>query len=171
MDTKPTNVIALTQQGRPTPEETKDEAFRLWIAYGRSWKRVNEQTGIAVSTLHSWADNDNWEQRRHDQAAAFLPGMATETAIALRMGSHYASVRLQQIMYEAAEHGVKPDTKEVQALSLAIDRGGHSPVGNKTAPEIQLSSTTTRRTYTKQELAKMTPDELMRAELEYRSST
>jgi uncharacterized protein YjcR len=168
MSERPANLVALTRQGAPTPQETKDEAFRLWIALARSWTRVSEQTGIPVRTLHSWGESEQWEQRRIDAAASFLPGMGTETAIALRMSSHYASIRLQQIMYDAAENGTKPDTKEVQALSLAIDRGGHSPVGNKSAPEIKLTPAETDHVYTTEELMKLPTDELMRLEQQYR---
>src|SRR4030095_8847225 len=100
MSVNPAKVVALTQQGRPTDQQTKDEAFRLWIEQGRSWTAVSRHTGIAVRTLHYWGEADNWEQRRATESAAFMPGKKVETAVALRLAAHNSAVKLQQISHD-----------------------------------------------------------------------
>lgn len=131
MSDRPANVVALTQQGRPTDQETKDECFRLWVELGRSWKAVSDRTGIAVRTLHYWGEAGDWERRRSDLAAAFLPGKKTETAIALRLSAHNAAIRLQQLSNDALELGTPIDYRQVDALTKIIAAGGYSSVGNR----------------------------------------
>lgn len=157
----PDNLVQLTQQGRPTDPAVKEDAFRLWVQYGRSVRLVSRQMNIEERTLFRWRNEERWEERRKDEAAAFLPGMFTESAIAARMAAHSASVRLQQIMYEAEAFGTKPDIKEVQALTLAMDRGGFSPTGTKGAPQVKTESTALERL---PEIAALSDDELERLE-------
>lgn len=119
----------LTTQGKQTDPDVIDECFRLWTSYGRSVRRVSEAMGIPESTLHLWRVQHQWEDRRASQAAAFLPGARAETAVALHLAGYSAAIRLQQIMYDAEANGIDPDPKVVQALTMAIDRGGFSPTG------------------------------------------
>lgn len=129
MTAKPATIVPLTRQGADTPDDVKEDAFRLWIELGRSWRLVSRQTGIPERTLYTWGREGQWQERRQQEAQAFLPGAFAESAIALRLAAHNAAVRLQQIAYEAKELGIKPDRNEVQALSLIVDRGGFSPTG------------------------------------------
>lgn len=123
MDADAAKIVSLVRQGVETPKEVRDDIFRLWVEYGRGWKRVADQTGIAIRTLHDWAEKDQWEQRRLDNAEAFMPGAKAETAIAAQLARHNATVRLQQIAFDAKEHGKKPDLQEVQALKLIAQLG------------------------------------------------
>lgn len=166
MSAETPKLVQLVSQGRETDQTVKDEAFRLWIGMARSWKRVSEQTGIAESTLRLWGQRENWEDRRKDAAAAFLPGVLTESALSLRMAAYYASVRLQQIMHDAAELGIPPDDREVKALGVAIDRGGFSPVGKSTGPEVTL---TQPDQISVESLVGKSSDELMRLEEQFKA--
>ena len=123
MDAQQENITKLTRMGAPTPQEIKDDVFRIWVEYGRSWALVSKQTGVEVRTLHNWAKADKWDERRAQEAEAFLPGTRTETAIAAQLARHNATVRLQQIAFDAKEHGKKPDLQEVQALKLIAQLG------------------------------------------------
>ena len=167
MDANTPRLVDLVRIGADTPEEVKEDAFRIWIELGRSWKRTSERTGIAVSTLHHWANVGDWQERRQREASAFLPGMMVETVLALRMAAHRAALRLQQLAYQAEEEGTPLNVKEVQALSLIIDRGGLSPVGNKTLPDVNLKG---NETNTLADLAGKSPDELSRREQSFRQS-
>lgn len=140
MDAKLAKMNELVTVGRETDDEVKNEAFRLWIEYGRGWKRVSEATGIAIRTLHHWGTVDKWEQRRIEQAQAFMPGVGAETSFSLRLAAHNASRMLQQLSFDAVEHGVPLDLKQVQALTLIVDRGGFSPVGARAQPFVDLKS-------------------------------
>ena len=121
----------LTVRGRPTDEETREEAFRLWVAYGRSARKVAERLDCSPQTVCNWRDDGQWEQRRQLEAQAFLPGATVEGAIALRIAAHNAAIRLQQITYDNLEHGTPIDDKEVKALTSIAAIGGYSPTGNK----------------------------------------
>ena len=123
----PDKRLKLIGPGRPTDPALKDEAFALWVNMGRSTRIVAERLGCDPRTIQRWIAEDNWQDRRRQQAAAFLPGMQPETAVALRIAAHNCGIRLQQIAYDAAEHGIKPDLKEVTALTAIVDRGGYSP--------------------------------------------
>lgn len=128
---KPPKIVALTQQGRATDQETKDECFRLWIELGRSWVAVSRRTEIPESTLRNWGTVENWENRRLELAHSFLPGAKAETSFALRLTAHNASLVMQRMVFEAKEYGVALDEKQMKALAIAIDRGGYSPVGSR----------------------------------------
>jgi len=121
----------LTTPGRDTSPEVKEDAFRLWVSYGRSAKKVAEQIGCSESTVHKWRVEEGWEQRRQLEAQAFLPGATVEGAIALRLAAHNAAIRLQQITYDNLENGTRIDDKEVKALTSIAAIGGYSPTGNK----------------------------------------
>jgi hypothetical protein len=92
--------------------------------------------------------------------------MTAETAFALKLAAHNASLRLQQIAWEANELGTKPDTKEVQALTLIVDRGGHSPVGKHGPQDVTF---TQEQAIDVPSLVGLSPEELMRRETEARS--
>lgn len=121
----------LTVSGRATDAEVREEAFRLWVAYGRSARRVAERLDCSPQTICNWRDSGNWEQRRQLEAQAFLPGATVEGAIALRLAAHNAAIRLQQITYDNLEHGTPIDDKEVKALTSIAAIGGYSPTGTK----------------------------------------
>jgi len=160
-------IVALTQQGRATDQETKDDAFRLWIENGRSWKRVNDLTGIPLRTLHDWGTADNWQQRRLEQAQSFLPGANAETGFALKLAAYNASIRLQQLAFDANENGTDLDLKQIQALTLIVDRGGFSPVGSKTMAEPNLKPAEEQMDAIS--LAGRSPEELMLLEQQARA--
>lgn len=127
----PPKIVALTRKGAPTDQETKDEAFRLWIELGRSWVAVSRRCGIPESTLRNWGVTESWEQRRSDQARAFMPGKKVETAVALRLAAYSASIRLQQLSNDSLELGTKLDPKEVDALTKIVAAGGYSSIGSR----------------------------------------
>lgn len=131
MTEKPATIVALTQQGRPTDQATKDEAFRLWIELGRSWTAVSNRCGIPVRTLHYWGESEQWEQRRLDLARSFMPGKKVETAVALRLAAYSAAVKLQQLANDSLELGTKLDHREIDALTKIAYAGGYSPTGNR----------------------------------------
>ena len=122
---------ALVRKGADTDQETKDDAFRLWVELGRSWAATSRHTGIHESTLRNWGNVEGWEQRRADLASSFMPGRKIETAISLRLAAHNAAVRLQQLSYDALENGTKLDHKEVDALTKIVAAGGYSSVGSR----------------------------------------
>src|SRR4030095_4892437 len=109
MDVKPVKLKGMVRHGATTSPEVKAEAFRLWIECGRSWRQVSRLTDISESTLHHWANSDNWQARRLEAASSFLPGASAETAFALKLAAHNASLRLQQIAFEANEYGTEPN--------------------------------------------------------------
>ena len=113
----------LLKRGSRTPDIVRDEAFRLWLAYGRSWVAVSRVLGCDESTLRKWGKAENWEQRRVTELAAALPGMRRESDVSLLIARHDASIRLQQIAHDAAHNGIAPNHKEVVSLSLIVDRG------------------------------------------------
>ena len=124
-------LVDLVVVGKPTDQDVKDEAFRLWVELGRSFAAVSRRTGINDATLGNWARTENWEQRRADSAAAFLPGKKVETAINLRLAAHSASVRLVEIGLDAVERGIKPDPKEVDSCVKMAAAGGYSSFGSR----------------------------------------
>jgi hypothetical protein len=106
-------------------DEARADCFRAWVEYGRSFRIVSERSGVPELTLKAWARDEDWETRRRDQAAAFLPGMLVESAAALRMAGHSAAVRLQQIAADAV-NGIKPTYTEVRSLELILRHSGAS---------------------------------------------
>lgn len=157
MDAKRVELVPLTRQGAPTPQATKDEVFRLWLELGRSWVKVAERTGIAVRTLHDWAETGKWEQRRLESAASLMPGLFVETVFSLRLAAHNAGVRLQQIAFDAL-NGIQPNEKEVKSLLGIVDRGGHSPVGSRPTPNAEF------RSQSNEAVRELTDDDLSKRE-------
>lgn len=159
--------LRLVQKGaRPDPE-LKEQAFRLWIENGRSYRRVSEQLGCDERTIYRWADADNWQQRRLEQAQSFLPGANAETGFALKLAAYNASIRLQQLAFDANENGTDLDLKQIQALTLIVDRGGFSPVGSKTMAEPNLKPA--EEQIDAISLAGRSPEELMLLEQQARA--
>lgn len=120
------SIATLVRNGASTPVEVRDHAFRLWVQYGRSWKRTSDATGVEVRTLHNWSDRDQWETRRKDAAASFLPGLTTEGGISMRFAGHNAAIRLQQITYDRLEHNIPIDYREAKALVDIVKAAGLS---------------------------------------------
>jgi hypothetical protein len=114
------NETRLTQQGRPTDQAVKDEAFALWVRLGRSWRLVSQRLDIPEATLYRWRDSDNWEERRALAADAIMPGALEEAAFASRLAFQNATTRLQQIAADALD-GIKPDKDEVMSLKAISD--------------------------------------------------
>lgn len=150
----------LVRHGSATPVAVKDEAFRLWVELGRSFRLVADRTKVEDRTLRNWAVADQWEQKRADLANVMAPGMFLETSFSLKLAAHNAGKRLQQIAYDAAEHGTKPDRGEVDALTRIVDRGGHSPISKPHVQQEQAPATTQVDT----NLSGLSPAELMRRE-------
>ena len=113
---------AITER-RKTPQPIRDEAFRLWISYGRSWLAVARTLNCNEKTLREWGKQDNWEHRRQSDLVAALPGIRQESDVALLLAHHDACIRIQQIAHEAAHNGTKLDYRDVQSLTAIIDRG------------------------------------------------
>lgn len=136
MDDRSDNNQRLVTVGRSPDPDLQNEAFRLWIENGRSARIVASAIGCDKRTIERWAKSEQWEQRRIEQAQSFLPGAKAETAFALKLAAHNAAIRLQQISFDAFERGTAPNLKEVQALTLIIDRGGYSPTGTRSPTDV-----------------------------------
>ncbi len=88
-------------------DREKEDAFRMWVELGRSFRLVAERTTISNATLREWAKQDTWESKRQDLTLAVLPGMLAESAVALRMAGHSVAVRFQQIAQDAVDGGLR----------------------------------------------------------------
>jgi hypothetical protein len=150
---------ALVRHGARTDPKVKLACFRLWVENGRSYRRSSELSGIPEPTLRNWGVTEDWEQRRRDQAHAFLPGVTTESAIGLKLAAHNAIIRLQQIAFDAAEYATEPRLREVQALLGIVDRAGFSPIGARNPVEIATTQPRKRTNF-----ASLSPDELLARE-------
>jgi len=133
------NVISLTVRGVHTDPAVKEEAFRLWIEYGRSVRRVSERMGLEERTIYRWKAADKWEERRQQEAAAFIPGASVEGAIALRLAAYNAARRLQQLTYDNLENGTPLDDREVKSLVAIASIGGYAPNANRNPTDATLS--------------------------------
>jgi hypothetical protein len=103
----------------------KEEAFRMWVELGRSFRLVAARLDVPERTMRDWAKSEDWEQKRSDLTLAVLPGMLAESAVALRMAGHSVAVRFQQIASDAVD-GVKPDFQEVRSLDMILKHSGAS---------------------------------------------
>jgi hypothetical protein len=115
-ETGSTGNAAAIVKGQRTPDIVRDEAFRLWLSYGRSWVAAARVLDCDEKTLRRWGKEGGWEQRRQLELQAALPGMRLESDVAGILAEHDARIRLQQIAHDAAHHGVKADHREVDAL-------------------------------------------------------
>lgn len=107
-------------------EETRARCFRDWIRYGRGWAAVSAASGVPVDTLEYWAKVDRWEERRRDEADAFMPGLGAETAANLRLAGHAASALILQRVQASVDGGPSLDPREMRALGLVIQHAGAS---------------------------------------------
>jgi hypothetical protein len=121
------SIRVVAGRGHKTPDIVRDEAFRLWLNYGRSWTAVARLIDCDESTLRRWGKADNWEARRLTELANALPGMRQEADVSREIASYEASIRLQQIAHDAAHNGIPPSVKEVDALTRIVDRRPMSP--------------------------------------------
>lgn len=166
----PDNVVSLTSRGKPTEPEVKEEAFRLWVSYGRSPKRVSEKLGIDERTIHRWRVADGWEERRQNEAAAFLPGATVEGAIALRLAAHNAAILLQQMTFEAMEHGTPIDDRQAKALTAIAQAGGYAPSHNTSPVDTHTAAAIAgnAKQVKAEDVSGLSPDDLLRMEQDYR---
>jgi transposase-like protein len=118
-------MMTLNLGGYHYSDREKEDAFRLWVELGRSFRLVAERLQIPDRTLRDWAKHENWEQKRSDLTLSVLPGMLAESAIALRMAGHSVAVRFQQIANDALD-GTPPSMSEVKALSMILFHSGVS---------------------------------------------
>jgi len=165
---------AIRTNGTRYSDETKEVAYQLWaFATSRNASEVarrlsDEEWGsvqITKDTVAYWAREYGWAERATKDVQSIAPDLRHQAFSELLFAGLEGSKYIRQVITGT----VPPDKTRVLASIAAVDRIGFSPIG-KGMPAIDApQTTTTRRTYTKEELAKMTPDELMRAELEYRS--
>lgn len=164
MGTQLAELGSLVRHGAPTDQAVKDEAFRLWIEYGRSWKRTSEATGIGESTLHLWAERENWQEKRAAFASVAAQGYLTETAFSRQAAAHYATIRLQQLAYDEAVNGIKADLNTVKAMTLIASLDVNARSIKAGPAEITPPQSTETA-----ELRNLSPDELMLREQQARS--
>ncbi len=157
------------------PDEVKELAYQLWaFVCSRDCKKTYEAllsgdngdpVDVSYQAIAYWAREYGWADRATRDVQSIAPDLRHQAFSELLFAGLDGARYIRRV--NAGKE--QPDKVRAMLAVAAVDRIGFSPVG-KGMPAIEApTTTTTRRTYTKEELAKMTPDELMRAELEYRS--
>lgn len=119
-----------TRQQHHSPAE-RAQAFQLWaFDCGRSAPKVAEILGIPYRTVARWAVAEDWPAQADALLASIMPDLVRQSADNLRLTAFHVSRRLLAIARAADVEELKPDSREVDALTRMLDRGGFSPVGS-----------------------------------------
>ena len=155
-ETGSTGKVVPIVKGHRTPDLVRDDAYRRWVAYGRSWVAVARELGCDEKTLRRWGKEDDWEARRQADLGKALPGIRAESAVSATIMGLDALVRLQQIAHAAAHDGIKPDYREVDALVKIAAVAGFSPSRPNLPDTHAIAPTTDQPT---EDDATLTPEE------------
>lgn len=122
--------MTATQQAHHSPAE-RAQAFQLWVfECGRSAPKVAAILDIPYRTVARWAVAEDWPAKADALLASIMPDLVRQSADNLRLTAFHVSRRLLAIARAADVDDVKPDRREVDALTRMLDRGGFSPVGS-----------------------------------------
>jgi hypothetical protein len=147
---------AAPRRGVKTAAELRNLAYQLWaFECGRNCRAVARILNIAAYNIERWAVKESWAERAQRDLQAIMPDLLEQTAMNFRLAAFHVSQRVLAIAV-AANNGVAPDPKEVDALVKIAGIGGFSPIGRNPLPPLP-----NRRAEPQPDLSKLSIEEII----------